>query len=348
MPVSIDVGSRYMKILKGDYTKKGTIAITNCIIEETPEGVIENGYIKDMTALSMALRNIATKNKLSKNICNVTVKSSDIAAREFVVPIVSKGKLKKVVGNEIASIFGSVNEYYIDWFIVEPTVVEYKNVYRVMAYAVPKQIVIGYFELINQISLKPQAFDVHRNSISKLCRGNVLINDESVIDKNMILIDIGASYMELDLIMEGKSIFKRSIPIAEELDAENDSGVGYYGSYEDVSDGDEYNSYLSSEMGSNEYLYGGMMGMSSIPPIFQKINEEAYKMMQFAVSREGGQSVTNIFLYGGNSVIEGLDEHLSASLEVQVDIVESISNIETPLELSIKDIMPAAGSIIRR
>jgi Tfp pilus assembly PilM family ATPase len=104
MPVSIDVGSKYVKILEGNYTKKGTIAITQSIVEQTPEGLLENGYIKDVTALSMFLRNVVQTHGLGKKPCHVTAKSSDIAAREFVVPVMSGGKLKKVVANEISAI----------------------------------------------------------------------------------------------------------------------------------------------------------------------------------------------------------------------------------------------------
>lgn len=347
MPVSIDVGSKFVKIIRGNYTKKGTIAITDCIIEETPEGTVENGYIKDVTALSMFLRNIVQTHGLAKSQCNVTVKSSDIAAREFVVPVMGGSKLKKVVNNEITAVFGSANEFYIDWFITETTIVDYKNAYRIMAYAVPKTMVIGYFELINQIGLRPMAFDVHRNSIQKLCGENILINQSSIADKNMILIDVGASYMELDLIMEGKSIFKRSIAISEELEAEGDNS-GFSNDYDAMSDSNEYNSYLSSEMGANDYLYGSQMGGNTVSPIFAKVNEEAYKMMQFAISREGGQPVTNIYLYGGNAGMDGLDQHLIGSLDVPVEKIDSISNIETPLELNVSDIVAAAGSIIRK
>lgn len=162
----------------------------------------------------------------------------------------------------------------------------------------------------------------------------------------MVFVDLGASYMDLDLIIEGNSVFKRSIPISDELEMEDDFS-GFSNEYESVPDGNEYNSYLNSEMGMNDYLYSGQNGGNNVSAFFAKVNEELYKMTQFAISREGGRAVTNVYLYGGNSRAQGLDQYLAASLDIPVERIFNLSNIELALEANVSDIIAASGSLIR-
>lgn len=176
MPVAIDIGSKYIKILKGGINKKGNIGITDCIIEQTPDGCVENGYIRNSTELMLFLRGIVGRHGLTKQNCYVTVRSSDIMAKEINVPAIKGGKLKKVIQNEISNVFGNTTDYYVDYAITDTVVIDYKNIHRVLAYAVPKDLVFAYYELLTTVGLKPMAFDVHRNCIYKLFKSNVLIN----------------------------------------------------------------------------------------------------------------------------------------------------------------------------
>lgn len=348
MPIAIDIGSKYIKIVKGGINKKGSISVTDCFIEPSPEGAVVNGYIKNSTALISFLGGLIRKYNLGKNNCYVNVKSSDIIAREFHVPVIKGPKLNKIIQNEILSIFGVSNEYYIEYVITDTTVIDYKNIYKVLAYAIPKNMVLNYYELISAVNLKPVSLDVHRNSISKLFKSqSVRINNEPVFNKVMILADVGGSYLDLDLVIDSKSIFKRSVPISDELMMEDDITTGFANEYDSVPDGNEYTSYLNSEMGMNDYYFGTQTVGSSVSPIFTKINEEIYKMMQFAISREGGKSVTDVYLYGGNSRMQNLDTYLASSLEVSVNKILNISDIELNLEADTCDIMIASGSLIR-
>ena len=345
MPVVLDIGKKNVKILKGQVNKKNNIVITDVAIEPTPEGAVENGQIKNHTELSLFLRSIISKHNMGKQNCYVNVRSSDIAAREFTVPAIKGNKLVKVIQNEIDSFFGNTSDYYVDYAITDTVVVDYKNLHKVMAYAVPKNIVISYYDLLNTIDLRPVAFDVHRNALSKLLKDNVLINQAAVTDKVMIFVDLGGAYMDLDLVVDNKSVFKRSVPIEEELNMDDDTSAGFTSDYESVQDSDDgYSSYLNSDLMSDYGDYGASSGVS---PVFVKANEELYKMMQFAISREGGKPVTNIYLYGGNSRLKGLDQYLATTLDVGVEKIFNVSNIEVAVEADVSDIIIASGSFIR-
>jgi Tfp pilus assembly PilM family ATPase len=116
-----------------------------------------------------------------------------------------------------------------------------------------------------------------------------------------------------------------------------------------VYDGYEgYEGYDGYEYGSgDDYMYGSD-SRSKISPVLSRANEEIYKIMQFAMQKYGNKPVTNIYLYGGNSRLQGLDQYLSTALEVNVDKICSISNVEISSEVNLADVLIAAGTLIRK
>ena len=347
--IAIDIGSKNVKIVKGHVDKSGAIVISDCIIEPTPEDCMDNGYIKRQSDMQLFLRGLLGKNDLGKSVCNAVLRSSDVVAREISVPVIKGPKLNKLIRNEILTVFGGSSDYYTDYAILEEDIEDYKNIYKIMSYAVPKEVVGSYFDVLKSAEVIPTTLDVHRNAVYKLLKNpNTEINSETINGKGIIMVDMGASYMDVDLIMDGKSIFKRSISIVDDLNLSDDFNSGYE-SYTEldsyVNPGSGYEGYVSTE-NLDDYMYGGN-NRPQISPIFTRVSEEIYKMMQFAISRQNGKPVTNVYLYGGNSRINGLDQYLSTSLEVSVERVVNISNIECNAEAEISDIMIAAASLLR-
>lgn len=336
MAVAIDIGNRKIKIVKGDMDKRGGVVINKYINADTPEGCIENGHIKNYTEMQIFFRNLINTNKLKGNAAYITVRSSDIVSREITVPVLKKDKLVKVIQNEIVGVFGNISNYYIDYAIMGKDMEEYLSVYKIMAYAIPKDMVIGYHDLFNAANLKPSVLDVHRNSIHKLLKERAQINGTDISDKGIILVDIGSNNMDLDLIADCRSVFKRSIIIGHELGT---SSMNY-----DVTGA---HSGLFDEDGEGEFdfLLGAQNPASRA--LFSKVNEELYKMIQFSASRENGKRVEAVYLYGGNSRITGMTDYLSNSLDVKVERITALSNVELKAEAELCDIIPVSASLIR-
>ena len=84
------------------------------------------------------------------------------------VPAIKGPKIKKLIENEIVTVFGNTADYYTDYVWNSTDVVDYKTVHKLSAYAVPKELVTTYNDVLNSSEVKPANFDVHRNVISKL------------------------------------------------------------------------------------------------------------------------------------------------------------------------------------
>ncbi len=333
MVTAIDIGNKKVKIVKGTVNKKGIISVTKCTSIDTPEGAIENGYIQNYTEMQVFLKNLAFTEKLTKGDVHLVIRSADAISREITVPILKSPKLDKVIKNEILGVFGNASDYYIDYAFTGKVEEELGQVYKLMAYALPRNMVIQYYELFLTAGMKPTVFDLHRNVITKLLQNGPYINSKDISDKAMILVDVGSNNLDLDLIVDCRSVFKRAITIGSELDT---SSMNY-----DVSG----SSFSMFDDGNAEIMLGYQNPTSRA--LFSKINEEIYKMTQFSISRENGKKVELIYLYGGNARIKGMADYLSNSLEMPVARIISLSNIEITAEVDICDVIPVAASLLR-
>jgi len=351
--VAIDIGSKTIKIVRGSADKSGNIKITDVVIEQTPEATMENGYIKSQMDLGPYLNGLFGKNEMSKCQCHVVARSTEIVAREISVPAIKGPKLGKLIRNEVVTTFGNTADYYTDYCITGEATEDYSKVYKIMAYAVPKDMVVSYQDVLKTGDVKPVTFDTHRNVVYKLLANpKLLVNQEPVADKMMLFVDIGGTYMDIDLISEGNSIFKRSVSIAEDLELSADYSGSDQNDYLDdqASEYASYGGYEGSYGGNDDlddYMYSSNT-REQISPIFTKVNEELYKMMQFAATRQGGKAVNHVYLYGGNSGISGIDQYLSTVLGVKVEKIYSLSSVEVGPDVNLSEIITAAGSFIRR
>jgi type IV pilus assembly protein PilM len=352
--IGIDIGSKTIKIVRGTADKNGNVKITDVVIEPTPEATMENGYIKSQMDLGPYLNGLFGKNEMSKCQCHAVVRSSEIVAREVSVPAIKGPKLGKLIRNEVVTTFGNTADYFTDYTIFGEATEDYNKVYKIMAYAAPKEMVVSYQDVLKTGDVKPATFDPHRNVVYKLLANpKLLVNQDPVADKVMIFVDLGGTYMDIDLISEGNSIFKRTLSIAEDLElsaeyGSNDSSNDYLD--DQASEYASYGGYEGSYNGNDDlddYMYSSGT-REQISPIFTKVNEELYKMMQFAASRPGGKPVNHIYLYGGNASISGIDQYLSTVLGVRVEKIFSLSNVEVSGDVNLSEIITAAGSLIRR
>ena len=360
--IGLDIGSKNIKIVRGSCGKNGVVSVSEVVVEPTPESSMENGYVKNQTDLNLFLRALIGKNGMTKCEANIAARCSDIVTREITVPAIKGPKIKKLIENEIITVFGNTADYYTDYVLTSTDVVDYKTVHKLTAYAVPKELVTVYSDVLNSSDLKPANMDVHRNIISKLVgTDNAAINGESISGKAFIMVDMGASFMDIDLIVDGVDVYKRSVSIADDVKASDNSSQSSmdseidalynnsaYGGYEGYEGYEGYDGYEGYEYGDNDgYMYGSDMS-SRISPVFTRANEEIYKIIQFALSKYGNKPVSNIYLYGGNASLSGLDQYLSTTLEVKSEKIYSMSAIEIDPDINLADVLIAAGSLIRK
>ncbi|CAH2214672.1 type IV pilus assembly protein PilM [Tepidibacter aestuarii] len=346
--LSIDIGNKNIKIVLGKQNKNNVI-VEKAMVIETPPNSYKDGNILDIENLKSVInRYIQNENiKTKKTIC--TVQSTSIIKREITLPVAKKEEeMNTMVRFEIEQYLPIIfDDYVIEYKILETFIEEDIKKGRITVAALPKTIAEDYLKLIKELDLTPVALDMNSNSVSKLCESKVTINDEnSSLDKTVVVIDIGHNYINLNMISNGILEFSRIIPVgSNEIDINIANMLNL--SLEEAEKRKIENSNLNHE--------NGLVSLEMLNDIVKdSVNtwiQEIRRLFRYYENIKRENKIEEIYLYGGGSDIKGLEDHFKKELNIEVIKIETMSNIKLGKEAQdtkLNQYLNCIGSIIRK
>lgn len=331
--LSIDVGSKKVCVVQGS-SRNGNVTVSSCAEIEYENEVVTNGVISDRPALSFIINEIIKTNRMKSKAAVVTINSGDIVAREFTLPNIKSLNLKLLVVNEMSRILGEDSGYIID-FVSSPSTED--NMLSIKAYAVRKEIVESYYSLLKELKLKPYAFDLHANAMSKLLEGTT-INGKSYNDDNVIVADIGYSKIAFHGFSAGVCRFNRTeVSLVQEF-------VREIGSIYRI---DVTQEQLAKLDFSPDYEFDNIVISDTCKYFIYRLSEEIQKYIQYILLNSEIKDVAQVIICGGIASIKGIAEALSISLKIPVEVLSSVGKATVPEGCSLSKICNAAGALIR-
>ncbi|MFA9422832.1 MAG: pilus assembly protein PilM [Sedimentibacter sp.] len=328
--ISMEFGADEVKVVEGRFNKKNII-VSKCFTIPVPDGLYEDGVIKDMEKFSYLLQKELSDKDVSHGEAYVVINSSSIIIREISIP--------KVEGKQIASILKyQLDEYfpvdpegyvvqYIPLNVVEEEGVEIQNV---MLVGVPKFMVETHYNLLQNLGLKPVALDYAGNAISKLIRLNDSIN--GLYDKNITIACVGLEQKSTALNITNKSLISISRVVKEEISPTiNDSPlVSFDEPYEqDVAIASDQDVAVASDIRAKLAVL-----LDKIDMVFRYYN-----------SRETDNKIELVLIYGNYSHISGIEEIMSSYFDVPCVKLISLDKVKFYGDLAIY--ANAIGTLIR-
>lgn len=129
--LSILIGSECTKVCELQYKKKyknKSIRVYKSIVFETPEGSVEDGFIKDMNVFGEELKSRLKEAKIKSDRVVFTINSSKIANREIVMPPVNEKRIMDIIKTGASEYFPiDMNEYILSYQIIEKSTVASKR-----------------------------------------------------------------------------------------------------------------------------------------------------------------------------------------------------------------------------
>lgn len=317
--ISIDFGTYNTKIVVGRQ-KKQAVYIDKALMFSTPKNSFYNGHISNIGGLEESIRWNLGKNKIKSNQAVCTMESSSIITREFILPSIKKQELDHMVVYEIKHYLPiALNEYMIEYKVIEEIHEDHMKKARVLVSLLPKIMAQAYYELLSNLNLKPFALDMNSNAISKLFTQGLVINDKKFnFKKTAAVIDLGHNHINISIISKGIHQFSRIIPMESRSIYHNPS---------------------------------------SPPVLSKKINHDqndwvfqAQKLFLYYNSRSFDNKIDQIYFYGGRSKLKGLDLYLSNTFNIPSIKINTMNFIQIPKNcgFTLEDYLNGAGAIIRR
>ena len=117
--LSIEIGLHHTKVCELEPGKKNP-HVSNCITFETPENIVEDGFILDKDLMAQTLKSQLAAAKMNVKDAIFTIASTKIANREVVIPLVQDNKIQAIIDASATEYFPlDVSEYTISYTILE-------------------------------------------------------------------------------------------------------------------------------------------------------------------------------------------------------------------------------------
>lgn len=169
--LSIEIGYTYTKVCEVDFKTKNS-KVYNCFSFQTPEGGLEDGYIRNTDVFADELKKeIASRNIKTKQVV-FSVSSTKIANREVYIPFVKENKIEDLVKANAVDYFPvDLSSYQLSHSILETVEVEGNKQYKLLVLAAPLDMLETYYILAKKAGLSIEALDYSGNSVVSVVRG---------------------------------------------------------------------------------------------------------------------------------------------------------------------------------
>lgn len=341
--VVFDFGTSLIKVLIGKFYRN-KVVVRDCIIEKTPEGSVIDGAIINILALESVVKKIIEENDIKVKDAICTTNSSSIINREIYIPKVDKSEMDTVIKFEIQEYLPiNLNNYIVQYIELGEEEVDGKEKIKVNVIAYPEKVARTYCEFIKNLGLKPYALDTTFNSLNKIVRVSKEINEYEYNDGDTLaFIDIGAASVNVNIYKDEKLDFTRLLKFGgNEIDEalKNKCNISQ-NAFERVKF-QEVNLIDLEEEGPS----------AVVRDIIEKWTSEIDRIFKFYKSRDIGNKIDRIFIYGGISKTKGIESYLSGRFTTKVRRIKELSNVyfedNRDGEASIEKYVNAIGALIR-
>lgn len=349
--LSIDIGQYTTKLVLGRSIKPN-VEVKQAVTFRTPHGTIENGRIQDFNELAAQISHVINTEKMRAAYVFCTMENAEIITREIILPTVQDTTMENMLQFEVQQYMPvDLDNYIIQSKVLNSFDDNGVDKTRFLTTAVPKDLIQGYFDLMQKINLKAAVLDIQSNSVGKLLLWeHAAAGNSAAPDVNSIaVLDFGYSHINVILIEDGKYQFNRYITQgAESIDRSFMSVFGC--SEEEIEQKKRSGIDLSASSSmSDDPDQTALRDADIIKNVIDNWVDELDRVFKYYASRSREKPVQKILIHGGVTQIPGFGAYLSKVLGVPVERVQTLRCVKSQ-DSSIQDITPylnAIGAFIR-
>lgn len=203
--LSIEIGQQVTKAVVIDFLKKNP-HVYNAFSFDTPEGVMEDGYVKDKDRMAQLLREQMKDNGVKEKEVVFSIASSKIASREVTVPFVPEKNLDNLI-NATAQDYFPVNmdEYTLAYNVLETVKEKDKKSLKLLLLAAPDSLIQNYYSLADLMGVRVESIDYYGN-------GSMQVLQKHIGSGYSVCVQIGSLNTMVSVLKENQQIMQRTIP----------------------------------------------------------------------------------------------------------------------------------------
>ena len=333
--IGLDIGSGYLKIVQLKDTKDGYELELFDMLPLPPELIVDGSIIDSLRVVD-SLKELARKAKIkSKDVVISMAGHSSVIIKRVALPDMSEEELYESIKFEAEQYIPfDIEDVNLDFQILGPK--EEPGQMDVILVAVKRDIINEYLSVVKEAGFNCQIVDVNSFALENIYE----VNYEIESGKNIALVNIGASTINMNILKGGMSVFTR------------DSAVG---------------SNLHTEVLQREFnlTYDVAERLKRGETVENISPQDAFSVMELASEEIIGEvnrsleyfheDINEVVLSGGCALVKDFPKLLAEKIGVETKIMQPFKNIKIPKKFDmtyIEEVAPilsvAAGLALRR
>lgn len=333
--IGLDIGSGYLKVVQLKDTKGGYELELFDMLPLPPELIVD-GSIIDSLRLIDSLKELLKKAKIKTKDAVISIAGhSSVIIKRVSLPEMSEEELSESIKFEAEQYIPfDIEDVNLDFQILGPK--EEAGQMDVMLVAVKKDIINEYLSVVKEAGLNPLIVDVNSFALENIYE----VSYEIEPDKNIAIVNIGASTINMNILKGGISVFTRDSAVGSNLHTEALQR--------------EFN--LTYEIA--ERLKKGEAVENVSPQDALSVMDLASEEIIGEVNRSleyFHEDINEVILSGGCALVKDFPKLLAEKIGIEVKVMEPLKNIKIPKRFDItyiEEMVPmavvAVGLALRR
>lgn len=338
--VGLDIGSSYIKAVKLKEVKGGYELEMFDMLPIPPE-VIVGGSVIDSVYLTKSLKELIRKARIKTKDAVIGIAGhASVIIKKISLPEMSEEELSESIKFEAEQYIPfDIEEVELDFHILESK--EKSAQMDVIVVAAKKDVLNGYIAAVREAGLNPVVVDVNAFALGNIYELNYGIEPR----KNIALLNIGASTINMNILKGGVSVFARDSAIGSNIHTEALQRE-FNLTYEDAE---------RLKMGESVENVSLEDALSVIESVSGEIIKEVNRSFDYFRNTMPLEDIDEVILSGGCALIKGFPRLFEEGVGIKTTVMKPYENIRIPKRFDvayIKEVAPmaavATGLALRR
>jgi len=311
-PVGIDIGSHSIKVCQviqsGDEFKLLSLGSS-----KLPEGAVEDGILQEPEEVANIITTLFKNLKLKEKRVAISISGYSVIVKKINLSVMEEEELEEYIQTEVGQYIPfDIEDVFLDYQDLHTNTEDYDRT-DVMLVAAKKEVVEGYLSMLQSVGLKVVIVDIGGFALENIYDANYSL------DENVVLVDIGATKMSINIVAQGISVLARDVVVGSRQltdQIQNRFGVtieeaeGLKIGYEPV----EEKQKDLDEIYSNTCTQWAL---------------ELKKAIDLFYTNNPDMALNKIILSGGGSRIAGLDQFFAEEIGLDAELLNPFTKIKT-------------------
>ncbi|WP_426754245.1 type IV pilus assembly protein PilM [Myxococcus sp. Y35] len=319
--LGLDIGSTSIKmILLKEHRKRGEVvyALQSFGMKPLPPEAIVDGALMNSTAIVQAVQDLMAELKVKGKDVAIGVSGHSVIIKKIQMPRMSQDELEESIQWEAEQYIPfDVKDVNIDTQILDGGGNDATGQMDVLLVAAKKDMINDYTTVVSEAGLAPVVVDVDAFAVQNMFSVNYDVPERETV----VLINAGASVVNINIISNGATVFTRDVTIGgNQFTEEIQKQLNV--SYEEAE---------ALKIGGNGADADAVVPQDVervLSSVAEQVAGEIQRSLDFYAGTAADSNFSKVYLSGGTAKIPALFKTIEARTGVPVEILNPFRKIE--------------------